>query len=127
MQGNKNKTIFIIEDEDFLVKAYTYIFEREGYSVWVAHDGDEALKFLPKTPPDCILLDVMLPKKDGFQVMRDFSKDPRWKAIPVVILSNLGKQEDLDMGKGLGARDYLVKANIDIDHILKTVKGFVEK
>ncbi len=125
MAETKSKTIFIVEDEEFLVKIYKYILEEAGFSVWIAYDGKEAVEFLPKDPPDCILLDIMLPEKSGFEVLRTFSGDPRWSKVPTIILSNLGKPEDVKMGLELGAKDYLIKANIDVEGIVQKVKGIL--
>lgn len=125
VQETKSKTVFIIEDEEFLVKVYRYILEQAGFSVWVAYDGKNALEFLPKDPPGCILLDIMLPEKSGFELIQVFAGDTRWKSTPIIILSNLGRPEDVSMGKELGAKDYLVKANVDVESIVRTVRKYV--
>ena len=120
--GNKKKIIFVIEDDLFLVQAYQIKFEREGMEVWAATDGMEALDFLKKEPPDVVLLDIMLPKMSGFSVLEAIRKDERWKKVPVIILSNLGQQKDIEQGKALGVVEYIVKANTKINEVVEKVK-----
>lgn len=122
-----NKVVFIIEDDDFLVRAYKYIFEKEGISVWVATDGDQAKMYLDEKPaPRVVLLDLMLPGISGFDILEAIGKNEKWKSVPVIILSNLGQPEDIQRGKDLGAIDYLVKANTDITNIVSRVKEFLK-
>lgn len=119
--------IFIVEDDEFLVKAYKFIFEKDGFEVLVASTGTQALEALQKIPPSVVLLDLMLPGVDGFKVLEEIGKNSAWQHVPVVILSNLGKAEDVARGKQLGAVDYLVKANTDISNVVARVKLCVSK
>jgi len=119
--GSK-KIVFVVEDDSFLVQAYQIKFEKEGMEVWVAADGEEAINFLKKEPPNVILLDIMLPKVSGFSVLEAMRKDERWKGVPVIILSNLGQQQDIERGKALGVVEYIVKANAKISEVVEKVK-----
>ncbi len=120
--SNKKKVIFVVEDDSFLVQAYQIKFQKEGIDVWVATDGEEALSFLKKEPPDVVLLDIMLPKVSGFSVLEAIRKDEKWKNVPVVILSNLGQQQDMERGRVLGVSEYIVKANAKINDVVEKVK-----
>ena len=119
--------VFIIEDDEFLVKAYQYIFEKDGFEVLVAEDGNKAMAALNGPAPSVILLDLMLPGVDGFTILEAIGKNDRWKSVPVVILSNLSSPDNVQKGKDLGATDYLVKANTDIENVVSRVKLCLSK
>lgn len=119
------KAIFVVEDDVFLVKVYKVKFEDLGVAVWVATDGAEALAFLEREPPNVVLLDIMLPGMSGFDVLAAMKKNERWKNVPVLILSNLGQEQDLERGKALGAKEYIVKANVKIDEVVERVKKYI--
>ena len=124
MAENKKKTVLIIEDDIFLIKAYQVKFEKEGIDAVVANDGKEAMGFLDKEPVSVVILDLMLPGMSGFDILEAIRKNSRWKKVPVIILSNLGQQEDIDRGKALGANEYFIKTNIKINEIVEKVKKY---
>jgi twitching motility two-component system response regulator PilH len=99
--------------------------EDEGYSVTIAKDGEEALEILKKEKFDCILLDVIMPKINGFQVCREIKKDEFTKDIPVILVTSKGQESDMFWGKKQGADDYIVKP-FKIDDLVKIVKRFVK-
>lgn len=111
MPPEKKPKILIIEDDEFLVNIYQTKFEIEGFKVFLAKDGEQALKVAKSKLPDIILLDILLPKLDGFAVLEELKKDPATKDIPVILLTNLGQKEDVQKGLNLGAADYLIKAH----------------
>lgn len=119
------KIVFIIEDDMFLMKAYQIKFEKESISVWTATDGKEALDYLSKDPPAVILLDLMLPGMDGFEILENFRKNDKWKTVPVIVLTNLSQAEDYEKAKAMGVDDYLVKANTKIGDIVEKVKKYL--
>jgi len=121
----KKKVVFVIEDDLFLVKAYKIKFQKEGAEVWVSTDGKEALSFLEREPPNIVLLDLMLPGLSGFEVLAAIRENERWKNVPVIILTNLGQPQDIERGKQLGIEDYIVKANVKIDDVVKKVKKYL--
>ncbi|MBN1585055.1 response regulator [Candidatus Uhrbacteria bacterium] len=112
-EDNKNgrTRILIVDDDSFLSGIYATKLEMDGFSVLSARDGDEGLKAAAKELPDLILLDVLMPKLDGFEVLKRLKGDPATKDIPVIMLTNLGQKEDIEKGMGEGAADYLIKAH----------------
>lgn len=119
------KTILIVEDDQFLTKAYQIKFKAEGFEVLSATDGQQALNYLSQDPAAIVLLDLMLPQVSGFDVLSAIKSNEKWKHVPVIIMSNLGQQTDIDRGKQLGAVDYIVKANVKINEVVQKVKGIV--
>ena len=109
-QAQKIK-VLIVEDDTFLAGIYANKFEKEGFAVSLAADGELGLKLVKKEMPDIVLLDILLPKLDGFEVLEKLKADPALRAIPIVLLTNLGQKEDVDKGLKLGAADYLIKAH----------------
>lgn len=119
------KKVLVVEDDQFLVKAYEIKLKKEGIEVWVARDGNEAISFLEREKPNIVLLDLMLPGINGFDVLLAIRKNEKWKDVPVIILSNLGQDQDMQRGKELGASEYLVKANTKISDIVEKVKKYL--
>ncbi len=119
--------VLVAEDDRFLIKAYAAKLKKEGFDVLLAVNGEEAVEKAKKEKPDVILLDLVMPKKDGFDALADIKSDPSLKNIPVVILSNLGQEEDIKRGKDLGAAGYLVKSNIAIADVVKKIKEVLGK
>lgn len=122
----KSPWVCIIEDDVYINKAYASKFAHENISVKIAEDGEQGMQLLKSDDkPFLILLDLMLPKKNGFEVLEEIKKNPTLKHIPVVIMTNLGQSADTKRGLALGAAEYLVKTNIKIDEIIKKVKGYL--
>lgn len=120
------KTILLVEDDQILVRMYTRKFEKEGYKVLSAFDGEGGLSVLQQaTPkPNVILLDVMLPKINGFELLGKIKQDPQSKDIPVILLTNLGGGEaDRKKGLDMGAKDYLVKSDMTPAQIVEKIKS----
>ncbi|HDJ30447.1 response regulator [bacterium] len=124
--ANSKKTILIIEDDKFLRDLITRKLSKEGYEVFVAVNGEEGLKKTKEKKPDLILLDLILPGIDGFEVLARIKKEPLIAKIPVIILSNLGQKEDIERGLQLGAVDYLIKAHFTPGEIIEKIKKFLE-
>ena len=125
----KLKKILLIEDEPFLSSLLKNRLQREEFEVIIAKDGEEATKLLKSLLPDLILLDIILPKKSGFEVMEDIKSDPELSDkidVPVIIISNLSQPEDIQKSKQLGAIEYFVKAKTSIDDLVSKVKTFVK-
>ncbi len=123
----KNKPwVFIVEDDVSIIKAYIAKFKHEKISLKVAEDGNKAIEVLRDDPlPSVILLDLMLPKKNGFEVLEIIKKDERLKKIPVFIFTNLGQEVDRKKGEELGVIEYLVKANTKIDDVMSKVSPYI--
>lgn len=112
MSKKNNKIVVaIIEDERMLADMYATKFELEGFTAVKANDGAAGMELIKKVRPNIILLDIIMPKYDGFAVLKMIKDDPQLRAIPVVLLTNLAQDEDTKKGKQLGAVDYFVKAN----------------
>lgn len=116
------KTILFIEDEPTLQKTVGHILEEEGFEIKSALDGEIGLQKAKKSKPDLILLDLILPKKDGFEVLAELKKDQTTKDIPVIVLTNLEGTKDVEKILKLGATTYLVKANYELEEVVKKIK-----
>lgn len=121
------KKILIIEDDKFLRELIAKKILKEGYEVFEAGDGVEGLAKIKEVKPDLILLDLILPVVDGFEVLSQLKKHPDLNSIPVIILSNLGQKEDVEKGLKLGAAGYLIKAHFELDEIVGRVKDVMER
>ena len=121
---NNKPTVLLIEDDPFLSSVLRLKLEKESFKVVRASDGDEALNFLTEqgVKPDLILLDLILPKKNGFEVLETIRQDPLLEKLPVIIISNLGQPSDIERGKALGIIDYFVKARLSIEELVNKVK-----
>jgi len=120
------KTILFIEDESALQKTFGEILSQEGYEMIPALDGETGLKMAKTKKPDLILLDLILPKVHGFDVLKQLKEDPETKEIPVIILTNLEGIGDVDKAIGLGATTYLVKAQYTLEEVLEKIKKALE-
>lgn len=122
-----NKKILLVEDDPFLVRAYQVKLEGEGYRLEVARDATEGVAKAKAEKPDLVLLDIMLPHGSGFEVLAEIKKEDTLKDIPVVILSNLGQQQDIDKGLSLGAATYLIKTDVKLEDVVNTIKKYINK
>ena len=117
-----SKKILVVEDEATLNKALTEYLQGEQFEVESVMDGEAAVKMALEKTPDLILLDIILPKKDGYQVLDELKADNKTKNIPVVLLTNLESQEDILKAFERGATTYLVKAEYKLEDIVKKIK-----
>ena len=116
------KKILIVEDEEIIYSLLEKKLAREGYEVSIAKDGAEGLEKMKEVKPDLILLDIIMPKKGGFEVMEEMQKEEGLKDIPVIVISNSGQPVELDKAKELGARDWIIKTEFDPQEIIEKVK-----
>jgi DNA-binding response OmpR family regulator len=114
--------IFIGEDDAFLQKVYTTELIKAGYDVSAADDGEQLLSRLRTQKPDLLLLDVLMPKKNGFEVLEEMKRDPALKKIPVIMLTSLGQEADMQRAKSLGVENYFVKSDMDLDGLIFLIK-----
>lgn len=119
--------VLIVEDEEFLVRAVRDNLESEGLSVSVAMDGEAVFKEITKKKPSIILLDLLLPKKNGFDVLKELKASPEWQLIPVIVLSNLGEDAEIKRALELGASDYFVKSQHPIQEVMDKVQEYLKK
>lgn len=115
--------LLIVEDEKALADVLEEKFKKEKYKVFVAYDGEAATASVKKNKPDIILLDLLLPKKHGLEVLKEIKADTEFKDIPIIVLSNLDTDEDIKTAIKLGAVDYFVKVQHPINEIVEKVKA----
>ncbi len=120
-----HKKILIVDDDDFLLEMYAIKFKEAGFLVDIAKNGEEAITKISEVNPDVVLLDVVMPKMDGFEVLRTIKEKNMISQTPVILLSNLGQKEDIERGLKLGARDYIVKAQFTPSEVVAKVKSFL--
>lgn len=118
----KKTSVVIVEDEKMLADMYTTKFSMEGFDAHKANDGLTGFNMISNVKPDIVLLDIIMPKIDGFGVLKMIKEDAALKDIPVILLTNLGQDEDIKKGKQLGAADYFVKANHTPAEVVQKVK-----
>ena len=119
------KKLLLVEDEPLLVRLYKETFEEQPYIFKVAETGNDALRQVKNDPPDLILLDILLPGMNGFEVLRKLKASTKMRNIPVIVLTNLGSEEtdkDKQLALSLGAVDYLIKSYHTPEEMLKIVK-----
>lgn len=116
------KTVLVIEDDQFLRDLIVRKLEEEGFKTLQAIDGEEGLRTIRENKPKIVLLDLILPGIDGFEVLKQMKEDPTFFDVPVIVLSNLGQKDDIDRGLKLGALDYLIKAHFTPGEIVEKVK-----
>lgn len=121
------KRILFIEDESALQKTFGEILKQEGYRMISALDGEVGLELAKNQKPDLILLDLILPKLHGFEVLQQLAKDHQTKQIPVIVLTNLEEMEDIEKALELGATTYLVKENYSLEEIVKKIKKILDE
>ncbi|MGB0757020.1 MAG: response regulator transcription factor [Patescibacteria group bacterium] len=125
--ADKKTKVLIVEDEETLSQMYSIKFEKEGYDVVTAGDGEVGFISAKQDKPDIILLDIILPKMDGFMVLEQLKNEESTKDMPVIMLTNLGQTEDVEKGKKGGAVGYLVKANCTPMQVVEKVQEVLKK
>lgn len=121
----KNTTILLAEDDQFLQRMYATKLEGAGFNVVTASDGDEALKKMENSAPVIALVDILMPKKDGFEVLRALRKDPKFKDFPVIILTNLNEPEDIKRARELGANEYIIKSHFLPSEVVEIINKYI--
>ncbi|MDP2864219.1 MAG: response regulator [bacterium] len=116
------KKILIIEDEEIMIDLLQKKLTVEGYEISVARDGKEGLEKMKEVKPDLILLDIIMPKMGGFEVMEEMQKDKELEKIPVIVVSNSGQPVEIDKAQTLGAKDWLIKTEFDPREVIDKVK-----
>lgn len=119
------KKIVVVEDDAFLLKVYKSKFKASDYEVTFANDGEEGLAMVKQVKPDLVLLDLIMPRMDGFEVLQGIREDASIKDTKVIVLTNLSQAEDKKKCEELGALEYIVKSDIPIGEVIKKVEGYV--
>ena len=124
--ATKKSIILIVEDDELLLRALYLVFHNSNYTIATAPDGDTGLKMAQRLKPNIVLLDLLLPKMNGFDFLKYIKADPKLQDIPVIVLSNLGDDDSVTKAKDLGAIDYFIKAGTDLtelsDRVAKILK-----
>lgn len=123
--AEEKPVVLVVEDDPRLLRVYQAKLGQQGWLVLTAADGEVGSQLALEKHPEVVLLDLMLPKKDGFGVLADLKNDPASANVKVLILSNLGQQADIDRGKTLGAKEYMVKSDFSLDAIIAKVKAYL--
>ena len=121
------KKILLVEDDPFLIDIYKDKLEESGYAVETVEDGDQVLNKITEARPDLVLLDIILPNVDGWEILRTIRNKPDTKDLKVIILSNLGQKEEVEKGVDLGATKYLIKAHFTPSEVVEKVRALIEK
>lgn len=125
MESMENKNILIVEDDSSMRALLEEAFVNTQFTVYTSKDGEDAIDKIARYIPDVVLLDVILPKKDGFEVLKQIRENPSLKSIPVILLTNLERSEDVEKALSFGATTYLVKSNYTLREIIEKVKTLV--
>lgn len=120
------KKILVIEDDEHVSKVYAMKFAKEGYDTVFVTNGEVAVEKITTEKPNLIILDLMIPRKDGFAILEEIKKIPDVSSIPVIVLSNLGQQTDKDRAIGLGANEYMVKVNFSMQEVVDRAKSYLQ-
>ena len=127
MPSNKQDHVLIVEDDVFLAEIYQKKFEMEGFKISMATNGEKGLADIKKKKPDIVLLDILLPKLDGFAVLEAAKADSSIKNIPIILLTNLGQKDDVQRGLDEGAEDYLIKTHFKPSEVVDKVRAVLRK
>jgi DNA-binding response OmpR family regulator len=123
MDNQGKKKILVAEDDKFLSSAYKAKLTKAGFEVVITADGEETLTALKDSVPSLLLLDLIMPNKDGFAVLEEVKKHDEWKKIPIIIASNLSQKEDIDKGMALGANDFVIKSDMSLDDLIVKIQA----
>ncbi len=125
--GDKKTALLLVaEDDQFYANLYRTKLEKEGFGVLVASNGTETLDLLRKNSPNLIILDLVMPEMDGFEVLKKLKEEKDLRDVPVIILSNLGQPEDIERAKALGVFKYIIKSNVSIHQMVESVEEALE-
>jgi len=119
------KVILVAEDDIYYANIYKVKLTKEGFDVVIAANGDWAIKLARQKKPDLVLLDLIMPVKDGFEFLKEIKKDPILAKTKIVVLSNLGQEEDIKKAREYGIDGYFIKTNVSIQELVSKIKMFV--
>lgn len=118
----EKRKILIVEDDVFFRELLLKKFQKENFDVFIAKDGKEGFTYLESNNPDIIVLDLILPDLNGYEILSMLKREKKTKGVPVVVLSNLGQQEEMEKAMSLGAAEFLIKVNFTLEEIVEKVK-----
>lgn len=118
----ERKKIMVVDDEPHVIRSLDFVFSREGYVVTKAEDGEEAIALVKKSKPDVMFVDVMMPRKNGYEVCQEIKNDPGLKDIYIIILTAQGRESDREKGLGVGADEVITKPFSPVDVVERVKK-----
>ncbi len=124
--SDKKRKILLVEDDSMIVEMYKLRFEEEGFEVTVTDKGSEAIKLAESLKPDIILLDIILPEVDGFNILQTLKSDANTKDLPILLLTNLAQESDKERAMAMGANDYFVKSQHTPSDVLQKVMELIK-
>ena len=127
MKTSEQKKILIVEDDEILLEALKEKFEAAGFAVYLARDGESIVPLVSELQPNIVLLDLLLPKRNGFLALGELKSHADTARIPVVVLSNLGQEDEVRAALNLGAAEYLIKTHYTLDEVLAKVLAHLGK
>jgi DNA-binding response OmpR family regulator len=127
MDKNKKRRVLIIEDDSYISDMYKIKLETDNFEAVIANDGVAGMRMLKEQKFDVVLLDIVMPKVDGFSVLKSIKEDSELKKIPIVLLTNLSQKENVKRGFELGAADYVIKAHFTPLEVVKKIRKVLEK
>ncbi len=128
MEGEKTKKrILIAEDDEMLMEIYKKKFENSDYELFFAKDGKEALESIKKNDPAVVLLDLVMPEMDGFKVLEMIKEDPKIKDVKIIIASNLSQGNEKEKALKLGASEFLIKSDHNLNELADKIKNYLEE
>lgn len=123
--ADRQKYILVAEDDELYANAYKRVLAKAGYSTDIVSNGLQALEAIKKRIPDLLLLDLIMPVMDGFEVMKKLRDDNTLQNLKVIAVTNLGDEDDMSKLTSLGVTDYIVKSNVSIDNIVTKIKSLI--
>jgi len=120
------KKILLVEDDPFLIDIYSEKFKNAGFETETVGDGEKTLEKIKENKPDIIILDLVLPHVDGWEILRQIKEDPDLNVIPVIVFSNLGQRSDIEKGLALGATKYLIKSQYTPSEVVREIKEILK-
>lgn len=125
MSSPSDYKILIIDDDPFILDMYVLKFKETGFQVEIARDGKDGLQKIKTLKPDLVLLDIVMPQADGFEVLQSLNKEKLLGQVQVILLTNLGQKDDVERGLNLGAKDYIIKAHFTPSEVVEKVKNIL--
>lgn len=126
-ETQKGPTVLFIEDDTLLLKMYKTKFENEGFRVLTAKDGEEGLSMAKNQNIDLVILDIMMPVLSGLDMLAQYRQDPKGKSVPVIILTNLTREDEMKRARELGVKEFIVKADYTPSEVVRKIKDYLGK
>lgn len=119
--------VLIVEDDLYLVKAYEAKLATSGFEVKIVTDGEQAFEAMSSFKPDVVVLDLVMPKRDGYAFLEEVMGHPEFKQVPIIVASNLGQKSDIAKVKDMGVVDYIVKSDMSLDDLVDRIRAVLKK